>query len=273
MFTRVHGKRVATERNLSRPLSSFTIPNRESGYKKLLGEIEKTKKLFPDDKVRIGLESTGVYSVGLAEYLAKFYGVSVILINPVLTSMFELSIHIHHAKTDRTDALGICKFLAGNQDIRPYAVVSYHTRQLRELSRERNKINKRINQDVNRLKGLLHIAFPEFLSKKHNTLGFFELEFLKRNPTAESIKDMQPEDLRKSLKDVRFLRISLDKARKLIEAAKACVGSRSLCDGIIIQTTAERIELFHDQKKRIGLESRKTSANQSSGIVQSLGKF
>lgn len=249
-----HDVAIVTERNLSKPLSYFTIPNREPGYKKLLGEIERAKKLFPDDKVRIGLESTGAYSVGLTEYLAKIYEDSVVLINPVLTSMFELSIHVHYAKTDKTDALGICKFLAGNQDIRPYAVVSYHTRQLRSLSRERNKINKRINQDVNRLKGLLHIAFPEFLSKKHDTMGLFELEFLKRYPTAESIKDMEPEDLRRSLKEVKYLRISLDKASKLVESAKASVGSGCLGDGIIIQTTAERIELFHDQKKRIDKE-------------------
>lgn len=74
MFTRVHGKRVATElqclskrrssimilvgidvasekhdvaivteRNLSKPLSFFTIPNREPGYKKLFGEFRLAK--------------------------------------------------------------------------------------------------------------------------------------------------------------------------------------------------------------------------------------
>ena len=42
---------------------NFTVPNKESGYKKLLDEIEKAEKLYPDDKVRIGLESTGVYSI------------------------------------------------------------------------------------------------------------------------------------------------------------------------------------------------------------------
>ena len=44
---------------------NFTVLNKESGYKKLLGEIEKAKKLYKDDNIRIGFESTGVYSVGL----------------------------------------------------------------------------------------------------------------------------------------------------------------------------------------------------------------
>jgi len=70
---------------------NFTVPNKESGYKKLLDEIEKAEKLYPDDKVRIGLESTGVYSMSLTEFLATHYEDSVILINPILTSMFELS--------------------------------------------------------------------------------------------------------------------------------------------------------------------------------------
>ena len=128
---------------------NFTVPNKESGYKKLLDEIEKAEKLYPSDKVRIGLESTGVYSMSLTEFLATHYEDSVILINPILTSMFELSCHVHYAKTDKTDARGICKFLSKNEDIRPYAIVSYHIRQLRALYRERTKLNKRLNQDIN----------------------------------------------------------------------------------------------------------------------------
>ena len=64
---------------------NFTIPNKESGYKKLLDEIGKAEKLYPSDKVRIGLESTGVYSMSLTEFLATHYEDSVILINPILT--------------------------------------------------------------------------------------------------------------------------------------------------------------------------------------------
>ena len=118
---------------------NFTVPNKKSRYKKLLDEIEKAEKLYPSDKVRIGLESTGVYSTGLTEFLATHYVDSVILINPILTSMFELSCHVRYVKTDKTDARGICKFLSKNEDIRPYAIVSYHTRQLLTINLSNGK--------------------------------------------------------------------------------------------------------------------------------------
>ena len=231
--------------------ANFTIPNNASGYKKLLAEIEKAEKLYPKDTIRIGLESTGVYSAALTEFLAGRFKESVILINPILTSMFELSIHVHYAKTDRTDAQGICKFLSKNQDIRPYAPVSYHTRQLRSLYRERTKINKRINQDSNRLKGMLHIVFPEFLSKKHNTLGLFELEFLSRYPTADSVKKETVKSMTKSLSSVSYIRAGREKIQKIIDTAKNSIGSTALGDGFIIAETARRILFYRGQIKEI----------------------
>lgn len=226
---------------------NFTIPNKESGYKKLLDEIEKAEKLYPSDKVRIGLESTGVYSMSLTEFLATHYEDSVILINPILTSMFELSCHVHYAKTDKTDARGICRFLSKNEDIRPYAIVSYHTRQLRALYRERTKLNKRLNQDINRLKGQLHIAFPELLDKKHATIGLFELEFLSKYPTADSIRNMKPEKLVSAFSKVKYMRIDIARAKKLIEAAKTSIGSSALTEGFVIKETVERIRLYRKQ--------------------------
>ena len=230
---------------------NLTIPNKESGYKKLLGEIEKAEKLYPSDKVRIGLESTGVYSMALTDYLATRYEGSVILINPILTSMFELSCHVHYAKTDKTDARGICKFLSKNEDIRPYAIVSYHTRQLRALYRERTKLNKRLNQDINRLKGQLHIAFPELLGKNHATIGTFELEFLSKYPTADSIKDMKPEKLVAAFSKVKYMRLDVVKAGRLIESAKSSVGCSALTDGFVIKETVERIKLYKKQIKEL----------------------
>ena len=151
------------------------------------------------------------------------------------TSMFELSCHVHYAKTDKTDARGICKFLSKNEDIRPYAIVSYHTRQLRALYRERTKLNKRLNQDINRLKGQLHIAFPELLDKKHATIGPFELEFLSRYPTADSIRNMKTGKLVASFSKVKYMRIDIARAGRLIEAAKTSIGCSALAEGFVIK--------------------------------------
>lgn len=230
---------------------NLTIPNKEVGYKKLLEQIENAKKLYPDDDVRIGLESTGVYSVALTEFLARIYQDSVILINPILTSMFQLSIQVHYAKTDKKDALGICKFLSKNQDIRPYTQVSYHTKQLRYYYRERIKLNKRINQDINRLKGIIHITFPEFLSKKHETLGKFELEFLSRYPSAYSLKKKKANALAKEISKVKNIKVTAEKAQALITLANSSIAS---CEGeydFSVKQIVQRIKLYKKQIKEI----------------------
>lgn len=163
--------------------------------------------------------------------------------------MFELSIHVHYAKTDRCDASGICKFLAKNQDIRPYTNVSYHIKQLRELYRERIKLNKRLNQDMNRLKGQLHIVFPEFL-EKHSKLGLFELELISRYPSASSLKKVKADTLFKKLSKVNYLRIDIMKANKIIELAKQSVGNDNYEDFVISQT-ANRIIFLKQQIEQI----------------------
>lgn len=242
-----HDVAIMDDSDTTKVHARLRIENSSAGYKKLLGAIEAAKELFPNEGLRIGLESTGVYSVGLTEYLARIYGGSVILINPVLTSMFELSIRVHYAKTDANDAVGICKFLARNQDIRPYAPVSYHTRRLRSLYRERSKLCKRLLQDTCRLKGMLHVAFPEILGLGCGRIGQFELEFLKRYPTAESLKGKRPESLAKALSKVKYLRFGLDKAKEIVSLAKDGISCDSMFDGLMIRSAVERIELLRRQ--------------------------
>ena len=163
--------------------------------------------------------------------------------------MFTLSIRIHYAKTDKNNALRICKFLSKNQDIRTYTPVSYHTKQLRDLYRERIKINKRLNQDINRLKGQLHIVFPEFV-EKHDTMGLFELKSFSRYPSASSLKEMTPTKLIKKRSKVDYLRIDSKKATEIIELAKNSVGSKYSEDFVVSQT-AKRIMFYKEQIKEL----------------------
>ena len=94
----------------------FTISNHKSEYKKLLNSIEEAKKLWKDSKVSIGIESTGVYSEVLVNYLSKIEDLDIIYINPILTNMFQHSECVHYAKTDAADAKGICLYLSSKRD-------------------------------------------------------------------------------------------------------------------------------------------------------------
>lgn len=69
----------------------FQIKISKDEYKKLLNKIDDAKKLFKDSNVCIGIESTGVYSSTILNYFSNLKNIKVIFINPVLTSMFQLS--------------------------------------------------------------------------------------------------------------------------------------------------------------------------------------
>lgn len=79
----------------------FQMKNSLDEYKKILNKIKETKKLFKDSNMRIGIESTGVYSSTLVNYFSNCDSIEVIYINPILTNMFQHSESIHYAKTDK----------------------------------------------------------------------------------------------------------------------------------------------------------------------------
>ena len=143
--------------------SIFQIKNSKAEYKKLLCYINEAKKLFNDSKVRIGIESTGVYSTTILNSFNDDKDCSVVFINPILTNMFQLSLKVHYAKTDKIDAKGICIFLSKNKDFYTYTPPLYNILQIKSLYRELIKYNKLINMATNELTGKLHVIFPEFL--------------------------------------------------------------------------------------------------------------
>ncbi len=146
--------------------------------KKLLSVINKAKKFFKDSNVRIGIESTGVYSSTILNYFSQFKEIEVIFINPVLTNMLQLSQSVHYAKTDAIDAEGICNYLQDNRKkLLTYTPPSYQSLQLKSLYREM------ITQSKNRLTGIIHIVFHEFLSVFHKIDEKFVYTLLKEYPT------------------------------------------------------------------------------------------
>ena len=61
----------------------FQITNSKDEYKKLHSKINEAKKLFKDSNVRIGIESTGVYSSTILNYFSNVEHTEVIFISPV----------------------------------------------------------------------------------------------------------------------------------------------------------------------------------------------
>lgn len=125
----------------------FTIHNNKTEYKKLLNEIESAKKFWNVSKVCIGIESTGVYSETLVNYLSNFEDFEVIYINPILTNMFVHSETVHYAKTDKADAQSICNFLSDKRKrLYTYTQPSYTILEMKSLGREVNHLDKQVNK-------------------------------------------------------------------------------------------------------------------------------
>ena len=62
--------------------SAITIPNNEAGYKKLHKDIQTFCGATGDSKVRIGLESTGIYHTNIIAFLLE-QNYETMMINPI----------------------------------------------------------------------------------------------------------------------------------------------------------------------------------------------
>ena len=226
----------------------FTIHNNKTEYKKLLNEIEAAKKFWNDSKVSIGIESTGVYSETLVNYLSKIEAYEIIYINPILTNMFQHSEVIHYAKTDKIDAKGICMFLSDKRKrLYTYTLPSYTIQEMKSLGREMNHLNKQINKTINRLTGLLHVVFPEFFEVFDKVKGMTCLEYLRLYPTPDMIvRKRSLDDVYKKLNN-RGRKI--DNLDSLINLAKETIGHFSKSDAITISFLASQLQLFYSQKE------------------------
>ena len=226
----------------------FTIHNSKTEYKKLLNEIEAAKKFWNDSKVSIGIESTGVYSGTLINYLSKIEAYQIIYINPILTNMFQHSEVIHYAKTDKIDAKGICNFLSEKKKkLYTYTPPSYTMLEMKSLGREMNHLNKQINKTINRLTGLLHIVFPEFFEVFDKVKGAACLEYLRLYPTPDMIVRKRSLDDVYNKLDNRGRKI--DTLDNLINLAKETVGHFNKSDAITISFLANQLQLFYSQKE------------------------
>lgn len=230
----------------------FQIQNSRDEYKKLLSLIKEAKKLFKDSKVSIGIESTGVYSSTILNYLSTIENVEVIFINPVLTNMFQLGEKVHYAKTDSIDSEGICNYLKDKKNkLFTYTPPSYQILQIKSLYREMIKLNKLINQSKNRLTGIIHVVFPEFLSVFKKIKGNLVLSLLKEYPTPNELNRKHLSTLIEFSRKQSKGHFKEYKIKELLDYSKCSVGVYTSSDALLIKQLATLILLYEEQKNEI----------------------
>ena len=241
--------------NKTRFGSSFQIKNTKQEYKKLLSKINEAKKFFKDSNVCIGVESTGVYSTTILEYTSTLDKCEVVFINPVLTNMFQLSQKVHYAKTDSIDAEGICMYLLKNYDeLHTYTPISYHIKQIKSLERELSNINKLLNKNINKLTGIIHITFPEFLGIFPKLKGKLCFSLLSEYPIPSDYHGKHLSTIYKFGLEHSKGHFSEAKVEKLISNSRETIGVYNTSDRIIIKQLASLILLLMEQKQEIIIE-------------------
>ena len=199
--------------------SAIKIPNTETGYKKLHSDISAFCGATNDSKVRIGLESTGIYHTNIIRFLLE-QNYDVMMINPILTNMARKAAKVHSAKNDNLDAQTICKYMIDNSDkFSPYTLSLYHNEALKSLSRKRFFIAEDLRKAKLAVNGLVQVIFPEFKTLFSNIYGDSAIAVLKTYGTPKALA-------RAHVNKVASLLHGRCKctAERLIVAAKSSVG-------------------------------------------------
>jgi len=170
----------------------FIIQNNRFGFKKLHTVIRSCTKSV--NEIRIGMEATGIYHENLRDFLIS-KGYTVYCTNPMLVSLSRKAASPRRTKTDKIDAMAVCRHLMHNLDrLHPYTPPLYHLQELKQLTRDYNTNREKIAKSKTELKRLLQTIFPEFL-KHFDPFASWALELLDDYPLPSDYKGLHVDKL------------------------------------------------------------------------------
>ena len=243
------------ESSVERVVARLRIKNTADDYKKLRDTIWAIRGNENAD-VRVGVESTGAYSGALVDYLSDAGGMTVIHINPLLTSMYQKCTKVHYAKTDKIDAEGIARFLRSGPKVREYTPPSYTQSKCREIYRAIVDADKEIARLSCRIKSLLSLNFPEFIgvfSRPKERLPLFILSHYDMASLSRKRAETLASEAAKAL---HLSKKPVSKCRAAIQAAKSSVCAPQRYDKTLISGAAKMLAVALDCKQEALREGR-----------------
>lgn len=221
---------------------SLTVSNNELGYKKLHKDIQTFCGAMKDDRVRIGLESTGFYHLNVLKYLTEL-GYDVELINPMVINLFKKSRKVHVPKTDNLDSKAIAAYISQQTDFKPYTIKSYHISALKSLSRERFNLVEEMRKTKLAIYKLITVIFPEYHTLFSNIYSESSLNILSSYPSPKKLSRARIETISRLLHG----KCMID-AYSIILKAKHSIGSSS---PQLEFDLLEKISTLKEQLKRV----------------------
>lgn len=223
-------------------VTNFSITNNFVGFRKLHNLLIDLES--PNTSMYIGLESTGLYHINLANFLSKLdYNVSVI--NPLLTNMTRKSLSVRPTKTDTIDALVICRYLEGNKDqLKFYTPSVYITDTLKSLSRSRFKLQSEISNHKLELSNLVSRCFPEYFQFYTVFSCLSSYQFLSKYPTPSIISNTRIDALANSIRRATKGHSKRSFAQWIKDTAKVSIGDQSDTYEVMIPMKIEIINFL-----------------------------
>jgi transposase len=231
----------------------FAFANSREGFLALSAEIE-TRKPTPASAVIVGLESTGVYWVNLARWLAEH-----------CCQVVQVSgLYVHRAKeltdnsrgtSDGKDALLIADLVAQGKYlgfVRPVGILA----DLRHLVGLRQRLVHERAARYNLLHQSVDLLFPEFVTVFRDVTGPGARRVLRRFPTPAAALAHPPDEMRRLLSEDGRVRAGVAKLALLQAAAQQSIGARRGTAGMeyALNDTLQQLDSFDARVKQVEAE-------------------
>jgi transposase len=234
------------------PRDAFTIQNSKEGFDEMYRRIKSHEPNPSQENTKVGLEATGHYSDNIIGFLRRV-GLPPVVLNPLHVSLYRKSESLRKTKTDKSDARFIARMLIV-KDVKPHSQPSYHSEELKSLTRHRHRMVKALSASKVSYDRLLSIVFPELEGFASNTLGVTELNLLLELPNTEAIAKCHLTHLAKIAKSYSHGRHGKEWAIRLRELAKNSIGVNSPAKALELRQTIRQIMFLSDEIKLVDAE-------------------
>ena len=228
----------------------FTFENNMGGFNSLLAAIPN----IPKDKIIVGLEATGHYSLNIMRFITDNQ-LPLVVLNPLQTNLFRKAHTLRKSKTDKIDAKLIVLMLkSGN--FKPHSALSYHLNELKSLTRHKFRIKENLSKYKVSINRILDIMFPELASLVYSINQKSTYALLKTFPSKEAIASAHLTKLTNLLKKNSKGKYGREKALLIKDTAKNSIGYDSSALSFELTQTLSFIELYTKEVELIDSEIR-----------------
>ena len=241
-------------------LREFRFGNDRDGFEQLLTAIADCGGERDLSDARVGLESTGHYSINLTNYLlAK--RLSVKIFNPLQVNLLRKAQSLRKTKTDKSDARFLATLLFSD-DSKPYSQPLYHISELKALTRNRYRLVQMRSKFKTSITRLVTVLFPELPGAVYSINQKSCYALLLEFPTAKDIAGAHLTRLANLLSANSHGRYGREKALEIRGIASRSIGLDSRAIGFelkqairLVQGLQAEIDELDAEIKAIVLET------------------